>query len=194
MLLTRLAWPHRLSDIYLQFGWKPEYIYDCWHYLLSFDTMYSVAIKEKNAPLESCWGFIDRTLRPIACPIYDQESIESRMSEILDTYAYAPNGSALQIYGDQVYGINDHLISPLAGATIFSTLDFTCTQHSLVSPIGLQYLIAVLLYNAHICLHHPQIPQYFAREQGIHFSPNLDIPELSIPPSLEEYFHYYNHS
>lgn len=278
MLLARLAWPHRLADMHLEFDWKPErvsritntllrWIYDHWHHLLGFDSerltperlaMYSMAIKEKNAPLESCWGFVDGTLRPIARPIYGQEAVyngwkrfhcfkyqgiiapdgiithlygpvegrihdstvwmESGMSEILDTYAYAPNGAPLQIYGDQAYGISDHLISPFAGAAVtqeqrewnkamsqvrivvewcfkevlqlFSALDFTRTQRCLLSPIGLQYPVAVLLYNAHVCLHHPQITQYFEREHELNLAGQEDIPELCKPPTLEEYFHY----
>jgi len=68
MLLARLAWPHRLSDMHLQVGWNPErvsritntllhFIFDRWKHLLHFDSerltperlaMYSIAIKEKK--------------------------------------------------------------------------------------------------------------------------------------------------
>ena len=51
---------------------------------------------------------------------------------------------------------------------LFSALDFTCTQRSLVSPIGLQDSVAVLLYNAHIGLHNPQISQYFANPNDLY--------------------------
>jgi len=285
MLLARLAWPHRLSDMHLQFGWKPErvsritntllhFIFDRWKHLLHFDSerltperlaMYSIAIKEKNAPLDTCWGFVDGTLRPIARPIYGQESVyngwkrmhclkyqaiiapdgiishlygpvegrihdsavwtKSGMSEILDAHAYAPDGSPLQVYGDPAYGINEHLISPFGGAFIsyherewnksmsrvrivvewcfkevlqlFSALDFTRTQRLLVSPIGLQYSVSVLLYNAHVCLHNPQIPQYFAQDNHLDLPIPLDAsaedqPVLLKPPTLEEYFHFQN--
>ncbi|PWW76029.1 hypothetical protein C7212DRAFT_195238, partial [Tuber magnatum] len=37
--------------------------------------MYNFVIKEKNAPLETCWGFVDRTLKQIAQPIYSQEVV-----------------------------------------------------------------------------------------------------------------------
>ncbi|KAG0137118.1 hypothetical protein HOY82DRAFT_535756 [Tuber indicum] len=103
MLLARLTWPHRLSDMHLQFGWKPErvsritntllrFIYNRWHYLLVFDM-------EGRIHDAAVWT-------------------ESGISKILDTYAYAPNGSALQIYGDQAYGIGNHLILPFGGATV----------------------------------------------------------------------------
>ena len=40
------------------------------------------------------------------------------MSEILNTYAYAPDGVPLEVYGDPAYGIDEHLISPFGGASI----------------------------------------------------------------------------
>jgi len=68
MLLGRLAWPHRLSGMHLQFGWKPKrvsritntllrFIFERWKDQLRFDperltpewlAMYSVVIKEKK--------------------------------------------------------------------------------------------------------------------------------------------------
>jgi hypothetical protein len=79
MLLARFAWPNRLSDLQLQFGWKPErvsrtvntllgIIHNGWKHLLVFDEQcltperlaaYTVAIARRDAPLESCIGFID---------------------------------------------------------------------------------------------------------------------------------------
>ncbi|PWW78875.1 hypothetical protein C7212DRAFT_156669, partial [Tuber magnatum] len=280
MLLARLAWSHQLSDIHLQFGWKPEsisqitnallkFIYEQWKHLLSFDmeritpqclAAYTIAIKERNAPLNSCWDFVDETLRPIARPIYGQESLyngwkrmhclkyqtviapdgiiiqlygpvegqihdstvwtESGVSEILNAHAYAPDGSPLQVYGDRAYGISDYLISLFCGTGItanerdwnkamsrvrivvkwcskevlqlFTALDFKQTQRLLVSPLGLQYSVAVLLYNAHVCLHNPQILQYFSQETERLFNlSNLNNnPVLLQPPTLEEYYYF----
>lgn len=213
---------------------------------------FTIAIQNRGAPLETCFGFIDCTLREIARPIYGQEAVyngwkrkhclkyqavvtpdgiiihlygpvegtkhdalvwnESGLSDILERHAYAPDGTILQIYGDPAYPITEYLLSPFAGAAIggdeqhwnrtmskvriivewyfkevlqmFSYLDFTRSQKILLSPIGIQYPVAVLLHNAHICLHRPQISQYFARPE------DEDIPGLFAPPSLEEYFHY----
>jgi len=271
--------------MHLQFGWKPErvshitntllqFIFERWKHLLRFDpqrltperlAMYSVAIKEKNTPLDTCWGFVDCTLRPIARPIYGQESVyngwkrihclkyqaiiapdgiishlygpvegrihdsavwtESGMSDILNAHAYTPDGSPLQVYGDPAYGINEHLISPFGGAfnthnerewnksmsrvrivvewcfkevlQLFSALDFTRTQRSLVSAIGLLYSVSVLLYNAHVCLHNPQISQYFVQTNHLDLPTPLDdsaeaLPMVLKPPTLEEYFHFDN--
>lgn len=142
---------------------------------------------------------------------------KSGISEVLDIHAYAPDGTALQIYGDPAYGLGDHLISPYQGAALtwneqlwnksmsqvrivvewcfkevlqmFSYLDFGQAQKTLLSPVGLQYTVAVLLHNAHVCLHHPQISQYFAQENNIHVLNGVEIPELAHPPTLEKYFH-----
>lgn len=90
MLLARLTWPNHLSDLHLKFGWKPErvsctvntllhFIYDTWKHLLVFDfqrlkpqKLYSFTrvIQAIDAPLETCFGFVDGTLRAIARPIY----------------------------------------------------------------------------------------------------------------------------
>lgn len=73
---------------------------------------------------------------------------------------------------------------------MFMFFDFARTQQTLLSPIGLQYAVAVLLHNAHVCLQHPQIPQYFAQNSNLPLSPDVDIPELAVPPTLDEYFHF----
>lgn len=277
MLLARLAWPNRLADLHLKFGWKPErvsrtvnfllrFIYDTWKHLLVFDIQrlsperlasFTVAVRNCEAPLDTCFGFIDGTLRKVARPIYGQEAIyngwkrihclkyqaivtpdgiiahlfgpveglnhdaavltESCILDILDIHAYGPNGTSLQIYGDPAYGIHEHLIAPFQGAAIpvneqlwnramsrvrivvewcfkeilqmFTFLDFARTQQILLSPVGLQYCVVVLLHNAHVCLHHPQIPQYIAQENNLDFPADVVIPELAAPPTLEEYFH-----
>ena len=83
---------------------------------------------------------------------------------------------------------------------LFTALDFTRTQRILVSPIGLQYFVAVLLYNTHVCLHNPQIPQYFAQNNHLNLPFPLDesqaenLSQLLTPPSLEEYFHFENYA
>lgn len=274
MLLARLSWPNRLSDLHIKFGWKPErvsrtvntllvWIHDRWKHLLVFDAerltperlvLFTNSIRQNGAPLETCFGFIDGTLREIARPIYAQEAVyngwkrkhclkyqavvtpdgiiihlfgpvegtkhdalvyrESGLSEILENYAHGPDGTNLQLYGDPAYSMNEHLISPYGGAAIneaernwnkamsrvrivvewcfkevlqmFTFLDFKRSQKILLSPVGLQYPVAVLLHNAHVCLHRPQISQFFEVEVG----DDLEVPELLAPPTLEEYFHY----
>ena len=36
---------------------------------------YTAAIRQRDAPIQNCWGFIDGTLRKIARPIYQQEAV-----------------------------------------------------------------------------------------------------------------------
>lgn len=279
MLLARFSWPNRLADFHIKFGWKPERVsrivntlteslYEQWKHLLVFDAerltperlvSYTQIIRGRGAPLHTCFGFIDGTIRPVARPTWGQEAIyngwkrvhclkyqalvcpdgiiphlygpvegrlhdltvynESRLSQILEQHANAPDGTPLQIYGDSAYigALSDHLITPYRGAALEQNerdwnkamskiriivewsfkevlqrstfLDFSRTQHVLSSPIGLQYPIAVILHNAHVCLHHPQISQYFARENLLDLPEGEEVPELSLPPTLEEYFH-----
>jgi hypothetical protein len=133
MLLVRLAYPSRLSDLHLQFGWKPErtsricntllkYIYDKWKHLLFFDqhllsperlASYTIAIREKDAPLETCWGFIDGTMRRIARPIYGQESVYNgwKRGHYLKYQAIvAPDGLIVHLYGPVEGRLHDSTI------------------------------------------------------------------------------------
>jgi hypothetical protein len=43
---------------------------------------------------------------------------ESGISDILDIYAFAPDGTPLQLYGDPAYELGEHLILPFQGAVI----------------------------------------------------------------------------
>ena len=79
----------------------------------------------------------------------------------------------------------------------FGGIDYKKMQKALLSSIGLSYCVAVLFHNAHVCLHRPQISQFFldhAEElDSIRNNINLNINELDIeltdPPQLHEYFH-----
>ena len=85
MLLTRLHYPTRLSNIHNHWGWSPErvsyisaafsYIHDRWKHLLVWDHArltptkleeYAAAIlrKPELPPLQNCIGFIDGTKNP----------------------------------------------------------------------------------------------------------------------------------
>jgi hypothetical protein len=102
----------------------------------------------------------------------------------LGRHAWDLNGTALQLYGDPAYGVSRHLLSAFRGArttaqerewnkqmskvriviewefkeviTIFPHLDAVKKQKILLSPVALEYQVAVLL-------HKPQITQYFAK-------------------------------
>jgi len=94
MLLARLAYPNRLCDLALKFGWPVErvsristvvqgFIHDRWYHVLVWDPQrltpeclarYARAIEQKGAPIGTVWGFIDGTIRAIARPTQHQQT------------------------------------------------------------------------------------------------------------------------
>lgn len=54
----------------------------------------------------------------------------------------------------------------------FAFLDFSKNLKILLQPVGIYYMTAILLCNAHTICHSPQVPQYFTCS----------------PPTLQEYF------
>lgn len=88
MLLAPLAYPNRLSDLAMKFGWPVErvshmstlvqqLIHERWKHLLDWDPIcltpeklaqYTYTIEHKAAPIGTVWGFIDGTIQGIACP------------------------------------------------------------------------------------------------------------------------------
>ena len=143
---------------------------------------------------------------------------ESGLLPILQQHARSPNGAPLQIYGDPAYSINTFLLSPYQGAhitaeqqqwnrsmsrlrivaewafkemiTTFGFLDYAKNQKHLLQPVGVQFRVAALLHNAHVCLHHPQITQYFLIPNE-HEGNEEEFLEQDLlePPTLMEYFH-----
>ncbi|RPB00188.1 hypothetical protein L873DRAFT_1901969 [Choiromyces venosus 120613-1] len=92
MLLARLAYPNRLSNLAMKFGWSIEHIsristtiqsflHSKWKHLLEWDVIrltpeklaqYTHAIERKGTPIGTVWGFIDRTIHAIAQPSHRQ--------------------------------------------------------------------------------------------------------------------------
>ena len=113
---------------------------------------------------------------------------QSGIADILDVHAYDSCGKSLVLYGDPAYGIQSHLISPYGSTNItpdqqkfnsqmskcrqavewgfgevvriFPFLDFSKNMRLLLQPVGIYYLIGILLCNAHTILHQPAIPRY----------------------------------
>jgi hypothetical protein len=107
----------------------------------------------------------------------------------------------LVVYGDPAYTVSTHVCTPYKGTALteaqqlfntrmsrirepvewvfkeigeqFAFLNFAKNQKLLLQPVGLFYLVAVLLCNCHTTLHHPQISQYFR----------------CTPPTLAQYLH-----
>ncbi|QRV83926.1 DDE superfamily endonuclease [Ceratobasidium sp. AG-Ba] len=125
---------------------------------------------------------------------------QSNLERILDLYSYSPDGSPLVIYGDPAYGLSS-LITPYKGSHLssdelqfnasmskvreavewsfgevirqFAFLDFYKNQKVLLQPVGIFYVVGILLCNAHVILHGSQVSTFF----------NCS------PPTLQEYFH-----
>jgi len=75
---------------------------------------------------------------------------------------------------------------------MFGFLNYVKNQKHLLQPVGVQFRVVALLHNAHVCLHHPQITQYFEIMQNVGVEePVGEMMEerLLEPPSLLKYFH-----
>lgn len=122
MLLRRLAYPARLVDIELGFGWEATrfsritrtlayYIVRRWRHILKFDSRrltphrlatFAQAIHLKGAPLHNCWGFIDGTLRAIARPIRNQRIVFNgwkRFHALKYQIVSTPDGIIVHVFG-----------------------------------------------------------------------------------------------
>ncbi|VEN41877.1 unnamed protein product [Callosobruchus maculatus] len=99
MLLRRLVYPNRLSDLQGLFGYSPQTIsmvtrhvtdilmQNHGHLLSNLEQLpwlnhqrlelYAQAIHNKGAPMHNCWGFIDGTARAICRPTVSQEDYYS---------------------------------------------------------------------------------------------------------------------
>ena len=123
ILLNRLAYPCRYSDMIQRFGRSvPELcmisnlvtdlIYDNlghrviqWNpYVLSPENLqiYAEAVHEKGAPLENCFGFIDGTVRPICRPEQHQRVVyngHKRVHALKFQCVALPNGIIAHIFG-----------------------------------------------------------------------------------------------
>ncbi|RPA93314.1 hypothetical protein L873DRAFT_1854457 [Choiromyces venosus 120613-1] len=253
MLLARLAYPNRLSDLALKFGWPVEHIsristtvqsllHDKWKHLLEWDTVrltpekllqYAQAVKRKGAPIDlhkHCLKYHtivtpDGLISHLFGPVDGQRNDsflwhESNLPTILQQHAWTPNGTPLQVYGDPAYNINQFLLSPYQGARItqneqqwncsiscvwivaewafkemvntFGFLDYVKNQKHLLQPVGVQFRVAALLHNAHVCLHKPQVTQYFDTRRECRAGldeQELIEEQLLEPPTLLQYFH-----
>ena len=123
ILLNRLAYPCRYSDMIHRFG-RPlpelsmianqvadiifsnhgQKIVEWNHDVLSPENLqiYADAVHEKGAPLENCFGFIDGTVRPISRPGKHQRVVyngHKRVHAIKFQCIALPNGIIAHIFG-----------------------------------------------------------------------------------------------
>ncbi|RPB06403.1 hypothetical protein P167DRAFT_561165 [Morchella conica CCBAS932] len=187
-------------------NWALDFIDGRWSLLLQdFDSgllpesilsTFASVIHKKGAPLDSCWGFLDCTIRPICRPtIYQRQAYNGHKKQhalkgwrndnhLLDSSGLldrcerntdkSTSDGSYYLYGDRAYPSSRYLLSPFAKGDNISPAEYTFnTQMSQVflSAIGLEYRVAVILTNAHVCLYGSQVSSYFECE----------------PPSLENY-------
>ena len=117
MLLKRLAYPCRYSDMMQRFGQRPvpvlcmatncvlDFLYDIHHHKITewnnsilnpvaLQT-YADCIQQMGAPLDNCFGFIDGTVRPIARPGLNQRVLyngHKRVHSLKFQAVAIPNG------------------------------------------------------------------------------------------------------
>ena len=92
MLLRRLSYPCRYSDMISRFGRPVPEINILSPPLLQ---EYADAIRAKGAPLQNCFGFIDGTVRPIARPGQQQRIVyngHKRVHSLKFQSVALPNG------------------------------------------------------------------------------------------------------
>ncbi|KIJ53223.1 hypothetical protein M422DRAFT_103130, partial [Sphaerobolus stellatus SS14] len=122
MMLRHLAYPARLADVEMQFGWERTrfsritqltafYLWTRWKHLLRYDptrltreklTSFGRKIKAKGAPLDSIVGLIDGTLQKNARPIHNQRLVYNGWKRIhcLKYHAViSPDGLVIHVYG-----------------------------------------------------------------------------------------------
>ena len=123
IVLRRLSYPCRLEDLEPLFGRSKvelsyifndvlDYIYSVHSHLLedlnqswlSHENLdqFANAIYERGGPLDSCWGFIDGTVRPICRPQTNQKLVyngHKRVHGLKFQSIAVPNGLIAHLYG-----------------------------------------------------------------------------------------------
>ena len=123
MLLKRLAYPCRYSDMIPRFG-RPvpeismminvvlDWIYnEHGHHLTNFNQpflsraslrTYADAIHQKGPALNNCWGFVDGTVSPIFRPLQNRRIVyngHKRVHALKFQSIVTPNGLIANLYG-----------------------------------------------------------------------------------------------
>ena len=123
IMLKRFSYPCRYVDMMPRFGRAvpqlsmisnriPDIIFDDYGHLLrnlaqpwlsqAELKQFAESIHAKGAPLETCWGFIDATVRPLCKPGQNQRALyngHKRVHSIKFQSVVAPNGLIANLYG-----------------------------------------------------------------------------------------------
>ncbi|KIJ55884.1 hypothetical protein M422DRAFT_150486, partial [Sphaerobolus stellatus SS14] len=122
MLLSRLAWPSRLCNVEMQFGWErsrfsqithitASFLLQQWKHLLHFNpthltreklSSFAQAINSKGAPINCIAALIDGTLQKNARPVQNRCLVYNGWKQMhcLKYHAViAPDGLIIHMYG-----------------------------------------------------------------------------------------------
>ncbi|KIJ42138.1 hypothetical protein M422DRAFT_171553 [Sphaerobolus stellatus SS14] len=122
MLLCRLAFPARLVDVEMQFGWEKtrysrmthltaSFLWQRWKHLLRFDptrltheklSSFAQSFKDKGAPMDCIAALIDGTLQKNARPVRNQRLVYNGWKRIhcLKYHAViSPDGLVIHMHG-----------------------------------------------------------------------------------------------
>lgn len=138
MLCRRLVYPARLCDLQHSYGWEKSkasriinttaiWIFERWKHLLRWNPSYLTPSKLKEfadavygsgAPLSTCFGFIDGTLREVARPEINQRLLYNgwkRYHALKYHIVTSPDGMIAHIYGPVEGRRHDHTIYNMSG-------------------------------------------------------------------------------
>ena len=120
ILLRRMAYPNRLASLCGEFGRSEsaistiflhmvELLADRFKDKIYFDRnaiplvqQFSQAIHDQGSPLQTCWGFIDGTIRPCCRPVRHQRIVyngHKRVHSLKFQSITAPNGMIVSMFG-----------------------------------------------------------------------------------------------
>ena len=150
ILLKRLSYPCRLSDLIPTFGRSVPELSNIVSYMVNFvhnthghllSTLqqewlsprclqeFSDVIHDKGSPLNNCWGFIDGTVRPIARPGQNQRVLyngHKRIHALKFQSVATPNGLIANLYGP-IEG-QRHDSAMLAQSGLLNELELHCNN------------------------------------------------------------------
>ena len=115
---------------------------------------------------------------------------ESELVSRLRQQFVQPDGTTYRLFGDPAYPVSKYLLAPFGGATKtkdqeawnkrmsrvrqsvewgfgnivlkFAFLDYKKNQKIYLQPVGVYYMVGVLLVNCHNCLYSNIVSQYFS--------------------------------
>ncbi|KIJ24503.1 hypothetical protein M422DRAFT_274703 [Sphaerobolus stellatus SS14] len=201
----KLAWPSRLCDVEMQFGWErshfsrithvtASFLLQQWKHLLHFDptrltreklSSFAQAINAKGAPTNSPDGLIIHMYGPVDGRRHDETVYkESGLAELLDKHFWTPNGDALFIYRDPAYTVAAHVMSPFKGPAVSrQERAFNTAMSQIRTPV--EWLFKEILLSPCGLFY---LVAILCNAHTILHHPQIPQYFAYPPPSLQEYF------